>query len=123
MPTIRIEGLSDDGYDINHLLTRCAEAAASALDIPKDWVWALFRTVEPGCYVEGENAWQGSEVKQATLLVSIVALEGRSAELKASLLEAVATTVSEVTGVILEKVFVEYRDIPKGLAFSGGMVV
>ncbi len=120
MPTIRIEAMSDQGFEIQQLLVQCTEAAAIALDIPQGWIWALFRAVEPGCYAEGAHIWQASEMDKASILISITALEGRTAELKATLLEAVARVTAEVTGVSLEKVFVEYRDIPKGHAYSGG---
>ncbi|MCY1392584.1 cis-2,3-dihydrobiphenyl-2,3-diol dehydrogenase [compost metagenome] len=53
---------------------------------------------------------------------SITALEGRTAELKAAVLRATANVVADALAVPLEQVFAEYRDIPKGQAFSGGSI-
>ena len=123
MPTIRIQALSPTNYDIGTLLTECTAAAAKALDIPPDWIWALFQPVAVGEYAEGARLWNAEETRDAAVLISITALEGRTEQLKAAVLTATATTTARYLGIPLDKVFAEYRDIPKGHAFSGGEIV
>ena len=120
MPTIRIQAIAPASCDIGRLLTRCTAAAADALGIPQAYCWAIFQPVAPGTYAEGDRIWNASEAGRAAPLISITALEGRTGELKAAVLRATANVVAESLAVPLEQVFAEYRDIPKGQAFSGG---
>lgn len=120
MPTIRIQAIAPTSCDIGQLLTRCTAAAADALSIPQHYCWAIFEPVKPGTYAEGDCVWSASEAGRAAPLISITALEGRTPELKARVLQATACVVAESLAVPLEQVFAEYRDIPKGQAFSGG---
>lgn len=122
MPTIRIQALEPVGRDIGPLLTSCTAAAAEALGVPQDWCWALFQPVVSGTYAEGNRVWGGTD-DAATVLISITALEGRTADLKTSVLRATSHAVADYLGLPVERVFAEYRDIPKGQAFSGGEVV
>jgi phenylpyruvate tautomerase PptA (4-oxalocrotonate tautomerase family) len=122
MPTIRIQAIAPGSCDIGQLLTRCTAAAADALGIPQHYCWAIFQPVAPGAYAEGNCVWSASEAGRAAPLISITALEGRTAELKAAVLQATAGVVAESLAVPIEQVFAEYRDIPKGQAFSGGGV-
>ncbi|KFX68806.1 hypothetical protein TMS3_0115060 [Pseudomonas taeanensis MS-3] len=122
MPTIRIQAIAPASCNIGQLLTRCTAAAADALGIPQDYCWAIFQPVAPGTYAEGECIWSASEAGRAAPLISITALEGRTGELKAAVLRATSSVVAEALAVPLEQVFAEYRDIPKGQAFSGGRI-
>ncbi len=122
MPTIRIQAIAPVSCDIGRLLTRCTAAAADALGIPQGYCWAIFQQVAPGTYAEGDRIWSASEALRAAPLISITALEGRTSELKAAVLRATAAVVAESLAVPLGQVFAEYRDIPKGQAFSGGSI-
>ena len=55
-------------------------------------------------------------------IIQTYILEGRTEELKAAVLRATAGVVAEALAVPLAQVFAEYRDIPKGQAFSGGSI-
>lgn len=123
MPTIRIQALQNQDQNISELLTACTQAAAEALDIPQDWIWAVFQPVLVGDYVEGGMVWSSDDINKAPVLISITALEGRSAELKAAMLSAVSHSTAEQLRVPINNVFAEYRDIPKGHAFSAGSIV
>nr|WP_158651776.1 hypothetical protein [Marinobacterium profundum] len=123
MPTIRIQAIAPIGRSIDTLLTDCTAAAAKALGIPQDWCWALFQPVPPGSYAEGGQVWGEADASRATALISITALEGRTAALKAAVLAATAHAAAACLDLPLAQVFVEYRDIPQGQAFSGGEVV
>lgn len=122
MPTLRIQAIVPTGRSIDTLLTDCTAAAAAALGIPQDWCWALFQPVPPGTYAEGGQVWGAEDGNRAAVLISITALEGRTAELKAAVLGATARAAAASLGLPLQQIFVEYRDIPRGQAFSGGEV-
>lgn len=122
MPTIRIQAIAPESCDIGQLLTRCTATAADALGIPQNYCWAIFQSVASGTYAEGDCVWAATDAGKAAPLISITALEGRTAELKAAVLQATAGVVAESLAVPIEQVFAEYRDIPKGHAFSGGSV-
>ncbi|MNO69818.1 (S)-1-Phenylethanol dehydrogenase [compost metagenome] len=82
---------------------------------------------EPGAHgVDGGALFFRADVASAgdsrRWWTSITALEGRTAELKAAVLRATANVVADALAVPLEQVFAEYRDIPKGQAFSGGSI-
>lgn len=120
MPTIRIQAMAPQSCDVSQLLTRCTAAAADALGIPQNYCWVIFQAVAPGTYAEGDCVWDEADAGKAAPLISITALEGRTAELKARVLQATASAVAECLAVPIEQVFAEYRDIPQGHAFSGG---
>ncbi|MDT4842367.1 Tautomerase enzyme [compost metagenome] len=122
MPTIRIQAIAPKDCDVSQLLTRCTAAAAEALAIPQNYCWVIFQALEAGTYAEGDCVWTEADAGSAAPLISIAALEGRTAELKAAVLLATAGVVAEVFKVPLEQVFAEYRDIPKGHALSGGQI-
>lgn len=122
MPTIRIQAIAPEGCNIGQLLTRSTAAAADALGIPQNYCWAIFQPVAPGAYAEGDCVWAAPDAGKAAPLISITALEGRTPELKANVLQATAGVVAQYLAVPIEQVFAEYRDIPKGQAFSGGRV-
>lgn len=123
MPTIRIQAITPTDRDIGELLTDCTAAAADALGIPQDWVWALFQVVESGTYAEGNRVWCAEDAHNAAVLISITALEGRTPQLKAAVLTATSRAAAGYLGLPLSQVFAEYRDIPGGHAFTGGEIV
>ena len=122
MPIIEIQALIDQPPAIGELLKKTAQAAADALGIELKRVWATFKPIEAGAYLEGGVLRQTNDALEVAPIVDIRALHGRPADKKRACLEAVARAVGQGLGVDPDNVFVEYREIPSGHVFTGGAV-
>ncbi|MBI4614036.1 MAG: tautomerase family protein [Planctomycetes bacterium] len=122
MPIIRIEALVDRPPDVALLLEGTVRAAAEAFGTEPRQCWATFRELPSGTYLEGGRVRDSSEAALVSPLVTVLAYRGRTRDVKARVLAAVAEAVGRGLGTPPENVFVEYREIPEGHVFTGGEV-
>ncbi len=123
MPIIRIEALLNDQVDIPAMLQSVCAVAATAFDRDPAHFWVTFRSIEPGCYLEGGRIRGAADTQQVSPLVTVSARTGRSQEQIDRLLREVARAVGEYLGLDPDLVFIEYHELFPGRAYTGGQVI
>ncbi|WP_036229115.1 tautomerase family protein [Marinobacterium jannaschii] len=118
MPTIRVQGCFNSEIKVENILNKITSYASEALAIPADYCWALFENQPHGTFVEGNRIV--SPAQGNVIIASVAALEGRTMQQKSAVMNAVSRAIVEGAGLSASQVFIEYRDIPKGQAFSAG---
>ena len=122
MPIIRIEGLRTPGLEVYDLLSQVSDAVAKALDVPAGQCWAVFHEIQDGEYLEGGVQRHNHYGAVHSPLVTVSGYPGRSEVQVARALESLAKVVAKAYGFETGNVFVEYREIPEGCVFTGGVV-
>jgi phenylpyruvate tautomerase PptA (4-oxalocrotonate tautomerase family) len=123
MPVIEVSALPQrDGVDAAAAASAVATAVAALLGEEPQGTWVVWRTLEPGCYVEGDDAPALQPRATHPPLVEVVTFEGRPPELVERLLVAVAETLGRELGLEQGNVFVRWVEATAGRLYSGGRV-
>ena len=96
---------------------------AAELDEDQSGTWVVWRTVEPGWYVEGDAAAAVQPVSTHPPLVRVIAYEGRPPEVIARILATVAETIVAELGLERGNVFAKWDEAREGQIYSGGAVL
>lgn len=122
MPIVEIQALVRESPDLPALLGAVSRATAEALECDARSCWVVFREIAPGAYLEGGRVRGKEDANEISPIVTIRAYRGRTLEQKGRALAAVAAAVGGALGLDPALVFVEYREIPEGHVFTGGLV-
>jgi phenylpyruvate tautomerase PptA (4-oxalocrotonate tautomerase family) len=123
MPIVEISALPQPAsVDIPTVLGRVTLAVAAGMDCDPGVVWAVWRRIEPGCYVVRAHAPVTQPQESHDPIVRIMAYEGRSPEVIARTVEGVGRTLAGCLGLDAANIFVWYEELRAGRVFTGGAV-
>jgi phenylpyruvate tautomerase PptA (4-oxalocrotonate tautomerase family) len=123
MPVIEVSALPQrEGIDVRAASAALTKAVAALLGEEPRGTWVVWRTIEPGRYVEGGDAPAVQPPATHPPLVQVVASEGRSPELVERILVAVAETLARELRLEPGNVFVRWVEATAGRVYSGGRV-
>lgn len=120
MPIIEIRSLPH-ARDCNLILARLCQEVAAAEGGDPSGVWATWQFVSH--YVVGSEPASSQSPGSHSPIVRLLALEGRSLEVRQALLRAVDRVLTEELGLDPGNVFVELVEARRGLVLDGGEVV
>lgn len=109
--------------DVSTVLGRVSRALSDLLGEPPEATWAMWETIESGCYAEGELAPDEQPRGTHPPLVSLLAFEGRPPDLVERMLVCVAQTLARELDLEEGNVFVTYEEARSGRVYDGGRVV
>jgi phenylpyruvate tautomerase PptA (4-oxalocrotonate tautomerase family) len=112
-----------DGVDVASAAQALGAAVAMVLDEDPRETWVVWRTLEPGRYAEGGDAPDVQPRSTHPPLVTVVAYEGRPADLVGRILAAVADTLAAQLELEPGNVFVRWSEATAGRLYAGGRVV
>ncbi|MGH3103991.1 MAG: tautomerase family protein [Gaiellaceae bacterium] len=105
------------------MLGTVSRALADLLGEPPHGTWATWEAIRPGSYAEGAETPDRQPASTHPPLVSVLAFEGRPAELVERMLVCVADTLVRELGLEPGNVFVTYDEVASGRVYDGGQVV
>jgi phenylpyruvate tautomerase PptA (4-oxalocrotonate tautomerase family) len=124
VPVVRIRALRQPGLvDTAAVLASVSQALADLLGEAPDGTWATWEELGPGAYVEGSVAPDEQPRSTHPPLVSLLAFEGRPAEVVDRMLTCVAETLARELDLEPGNVFVTYDEVRSGRVYDGGRVV
>jgi hypothetical protein len=124
MPVVEVTALpQQDHVDEGAVTAALARAVAGALAEDARGTWVVWRTVEPGRYVEGDDAPPVQPPGTHPPLARVIAYEGRTDETIARVLEAAADALVAELGLEEGNAFVTWDELRAGRVYTGGRVV
>lgn len=122
MPILRIEALPQNPKaDIQKAMKRTCVELSKIYECKPEQIWAIWRPIEPGFFVEGENAAEIQRDQTHAPVVNLICFEGKSPETITKMLEVGAQVLSEELG-IPGNIFMYYTEAKSGQVFTGGSV-
>jgi phenylpyruvate tautomerase PptA (4-oxalocrotonate tautomerase family) len=123
MPIVRIKALPQADVDITAVVTAVAVELAEVLGEAPEGTWATWETIASGHYAEGQVAPTIQPSATHPPLVSVLAFEGRPAELIEHMLMCVADVLVRELRLEPGNVFVTYDEARSGRVYDGGRIV
>jgi len=124
MPILRITALPQrPDIDVTAAMQRTCLALADTMGLPSDQVWGTWTPLSPSAYAVGDIVPDVQPHSTHPPLVDLMALEGRSADLRAQMLECVGSVLSAELGLQVGNVYVRYVEMQKTMVYSGGKVL
>ena len=96
---------------------------AGANDIELKHVTATWEFLRPGHYVVAGVRAAEQPSRSHPILVDLLAPAANSSEKVEKMLTTLASSISSLTGVPIENVFINYREAKSGMVFDAGSVV
>jgi hypothetical protein len=123
MPIVEIRALPmDPPVDVGAVLARVCVDLAREIGCPERQVWATWETVPAGWFAEAHVAPAVQPRDTHAPLVRILAMEGRSPEMIARMLETVSRSLAAVLPIDPDNVFARYEELERGRVAWGGRV-
>ena len=123
MPIVEIQALPQPSHvDPRAAVKAVAQAVAEAMGLPARQVWAAWRTIESGHYVEGDVAADAQPRGTHPPIVNVIAFQGRPEEMIERVLTAVADTLTRQLDLEPGAPFVVYTEVKSGRVYTGGAV-
>jgi phenylpyruvate tautomerase PptA (4-oxalocrotonate tautomerase family) len=123
MPVIQVQALPQrPEIDVTAVLRELTRAAADAMSIGVEHVWATWVTLQPGHYVVGAAAAPEQPRDSHDPIVHVIAFEGRPTDVIERTLEAVARVLCERLELAPGTVFATYTELRAGRVYTGGAV-
>jgi phenylpyruvate tautomerase PptA (4-oxalocrotonate tautomerase family) len=124
VPVVRIRALRQPGLvDTGAVLACVTTVLAEVLGERPEGTWATWEELGPGAYAEGPVAPDEQPKGTHPPLVSVLAFEGRPAEVVERMLTSVAETLARELELEPGNVFVTYEEVRSGRLYDGGRVV
>jgi hypothetical protein len=124
MPVVEVTALPQPaGVDVGAATAALARAVSSALGEEPAGTWVVWRTVEPGRYLEGADAPAVQPPSTHPPLARVIAYEGRPADLIARVLSAAAGALVAELGLEAGNAFVTWDEVHAGRVYTGGSVL
>ena len=124
MPLLDVAALPQpDHVDLGTVEAALIHAVAAELDEEPSGTWVVWRALEPGRYAESGNAPALQPASTHPPLVRVIAYEGRSPEIVARVLVAVAETLVRELGLAAGNAFVMWDELHAGRVYTGGRVL
>ena len=122
MPIVHVTALRQRvGVDLETVSRALAVAVSAELGEEPTGTWVTWQTLPPGAYREGqEDAPLEQPPATHPPIVRVSAFEGRSTELVARVLSAVAGTVVRELGLEPGNAFVVWDELRAGYVHTGG---
>ena len=124
MPILDVTALPQpDHVDIGRVEAALIQAVAAEFDEEPSGTWVVWRALEPGRYAENGDAPALQPASTHPPLVRVIAYEGRSPEIVARVLVAVAETLVRELGLASGNAFVMWDELQAGRVYTGGRVL
>ena len=124
MPIVEIRALPQEPpVDVAAVLGRVCLDLAKLLECEPRHVWATWETLPAGSFVEADAPQRAQPRDTHPPMVRILAMEGRSPEMIARMLECVSQSLAAMLPAIdADNVFARYEELRKGRVAWGGRV-
>lgn len=123
MPVITVRALPQPpGVDRTRVCARLAVEVAGVLGLNPRRVWCTWQTLEPGCFLEGDEPAVLQPRATHPPIVDVLAFEGRPPALVVQVLERVAAVLTAELDLDEGNAFVTWTDAKAGKVFTGGQV-
>jgi phenylpyruvate tautomerase PptA (4-oxalocrotonate tautomerase family) len=123
MPIVHIQAPPQDPLvDVRAVMARVCKDLAAAVGCPERQVWATWTTLPEGSYLEADVAAARQPHDTHPPLVRVLAMEGRSPEMIAKMLECVAGSLAATLPMDPDNVFAVYEELHAGRVYFGGRV-
>ena len=124
MPILDVTALPQpDNVNLGTVEAALIQAVAAELDEEPSGTWIVWRALESGRYAENGDAPALQPASTHPPLVRVIAYEGRSPEIVARVLVAVAETLVRELGLASENAFVMWDELQAGRVYTGGRVL
>jgi phenylpyruvate tautomerase PptA (4-oxalocrotonate tautomerase family) len=124
MPVIEVAALPQAAHvDVSRVAATLSSAVASELGEDPSGTWVVWRTIEPGSYVEGRDAPTVQPDSTHPPLVRVIAYEGRSTETISRILATAADTLVAELGLAEGNAFAVWDEQQAGKVYSGGSIL
>jgi len=100
-----------------------SRAVAAVLGEEPSGTWVVWRTIEPGSYVEGDDAPALQPTSTHPPIVRVIAYEGRTPETVSRILVTAAETLVAELGLAEGNAFVVWDEQRAGMVYSGGSIL
>ena len=123
MPILNVKALPQNNPErVQRALKKTCLAIAEVYGCKPEQVWATWEEINPGMYVEGENA--ANEQPEATHppIGQLICFEGKSSEEIEKVLLAASATLSKELG-LGNNIFMTYQEAKSGQVVAGNGVV
>lgn len=123
MPIVEIQAPpQEDHVEIPAVLARVCKDLAAVVGCPERQVWATWRTLPEGHFLEADVSAVRQPPDSHPPMVRILAMEGRSPETIAKMLESVAASLAAALPIEADNVFAVYEELHGGRVLFGGRV-
>ena len=123
MPIVEIRALPQNPpVDVPSVLARVCRDLAATLGCREREVWATWETLPPGTFAEADQPAQTQPRDTHPPMVRILAMEGRTPEMIAKMLETVSASLAAALPIDADNVFARYEELRVGRVAWGGRV-
>ena len=123
MPVLQIKGLPpSDPSQVQEAMKATCAAIARSYGCALKQVWAIWENIEPGFYVEGDEAAEAQPPNSHPPIAKLICFEGKDPEAIEKLLTTTARTLSTALGMP-NNIFMEYHEAKSGQIIAGDRVV
>lgn len=124
MPIVEVTALPQaPEIDLGSVTAALTRAVAAELGEDQSGTWVVWRTVQPGAYVEGSTAAAVQPASTHPPLTRVIAYEGRAPEMISRILVAVAETLISELELSEGNAFVTWDEARAGQVYTGGVVL
>lgn len=124
MPVLEVTALPQaPRVDLESVAAALTRAVAAELGEDQSGTWVVWRTVDPGGYVEGSTAAAVQPTSTHPPLVRVIAYQGRTPETISRVLARVAETIVAELGLTEGNAFVTWDEARAGRVYTGGAVL
>ncbi len=123
MPIVEIQAPPQDpSVDVRAVLARVCKDLAEVVGCPERQVWATWRTLPEGSFLEAEVSAALQPTGSHPPMARLLAMEGRPPELIARMLESIAASLAATLPIDPDNVFAVYEELRGGRVLFGGRV-
>ena len=124
MPILEVTALPQaPEIDLESVAAALTHAVAAELGEDQSGTWVVWRTVQPGSYLEGSATAAVQPTSTHPPLTRVIAYEGREPEMVSRILAAVAETLVSELGLAEGNAFVTWNEARAGQVYTGGVVL
>ena len=123
MPIVHIQAPPQEpSVDVRSVMARVCTDLAAVVGCPERQVWATWTTLPEGSYLEADVPAGRQPRDTHPPLVRVLAMEGRSPEVIAKMLETVAGSLAAMLPMDPDNVFAVYEELRGGRVYFAGRV-
>jgi phenylpyruvate tautomerase PptA (4-oxalocrotonate tautomerase family) len=123
VPVVEVRALPQPDVVVERVLAAITGRVAAVLGEEPHGTWATWEEIRARAYAEGDDLADSQPLDTHPPLVRVTALEGRSDEQIAAVLEEVVAAISEELALEPGNVFVVYDEVSSGRVYTGGRVL
>lgn len=123
MPIVEIRALPQEPpVDVPSVLARVCKDLAATAGCREREVWATWETLPAGTFFEADVGAQSQPHDTHPPMVRILAMEGRTPDMIAKMLESVSNSLAATLRIDADNVFARYEELRLGRVAWGGRV-